>query len=150
MRGKRVVYRCSKGHLFTLYWWWPILGGITVIRLGFGGYMRCPVGNHWALVKTYKTQLTEEERQTLKQRERHDDRAVTTLSISVGVLLGLGSLVGSIFEQSWWLAGGFGLWVAVFGVALIRARRRGQRCVSPISPRPRERRRPRAPRPSSP
>ena len=65
MRGKRVVYRCSKGHLFTLYWWWPYLAGsFTVIRLGFGGYMRCPVGNHSALVKTYKTQLTEEERQT--------------------------------------------------------------------------------------
>lgn len=63
MRGRRVVYRCSKGHLFTRSWWWPAL---TAIRLGFALYMRCPVGKHWALVKIVKeADLTEQERENV-------------------------------------------------------------------------------------
>jgi hypothetical protein len=67
MRGRRVVYRCSKGHLFTHGWWWPMFGGaLTVVRLGFAGYMRCPVGKHWALVKCVEeADLTEQERENV-------------------------------------------------------------------------------------
>jgi hypothetical protein len=66
MRGRRVVYRCSKGHLFTHGWWWPMFGGAYVVRLGFAGYMRCPVGRHWALVKFVKeADLTEQERENV-------------------------------------------------------------------------------------
>ena len=64
MRGRRVVYRCSKGHLFTHGWWWPMYA--PGIRLGFAGYMRCPVGKHWALLKTVEeADLSEEERENI-------------------------------------------------------------------------------------
>jgi hypothetical protein len=47
--GGPVVVRCSKGHVFTTPW--SPLGSFTSIRLGGARWQRCPVGNHWALVK---------------------------------------------------------------------------------------------------
>jgi len=47
--GGKVTVRCSKGHVFTTTW--SPLGSFTSIRLGSARYQRCPVGNHWALVK---------------------------------------------------------------------------------------------------
>lgn len=64
MRGRRVVYRCSRGHLFTPGWWWPVY--VPRIRLGFAGYMRCPVGKHWALVEFVdEADLSDEERDNI-------------------------------------------------------------------------------------
>ena len=41
-------------------------GAFTVVRLGFAGFMRCPVGKHWALVKTVnEADLTEQERKNV-------------------------------------------------------------------------------------
>ena len=63
----RVVVRCSKGHLFATTW--SPLGSLTSIRLGFARFQRCPVGNHWALVKPVnEADLTDEERRTLDQQ----------------------------------------------------------------------------------
>ncbi len=59
----KVVVRCSKGHLFTTTW--SPLGSLTAIRLGSARFQRCPVGNHWALVKPVQdADLTEEDRKT--------------------------------------------------------------------------------------
>ena len=59
--GGKVVVRCSKGHLFTTTW--SPLGSLTSIRLGFARFQRCPVGNHWALVKAVSnSELTDEDR----------------------------------------------------------------------------------------
>jgi len=56
-----VVVRCRAGHLFTTIW----IPGASVksLRLGWWRYQRCPVGNHWALVKPVKVaELTAEQR----------------------------------------------------------------------------------------
>jgi len=45
----KVVVRCSRGHVFTTTW--SPLGSLTSIRLGCARFQRCPVGNHWALVR---------------------------------------------------------------------------------------------------
>ena len=121
MGGNRRVYRCSEGHLFSLNW--RAARGISVIKLGFAGYMRCPVGSHWSLVKAYYAELTEEERQTLNERERHDDQEMGKLNGSILVFLGLCQLVYAAVAQNWWLAAGGGVGVALGGVLFIRARR---------------------------
>jgi hypothetical protein len=52
--------------LFTTTW--SPLGSLTSIRLGFARYQRCPVGNHWALVKPVNdSDLTDEDRRIAAQ-----------------------------------------------------------------------------------
>lgn len=62
--GKTAV-RCSDGHLFTTTW---IEGGsLKAVRLGpLLRYQRCPIGDHWALIRPVKdADLTDEDRQAL-------------------------------------------------------------------------------------
>lgn len=60
--GNKLVVRCSKGHLFMATW--SPLGSLTSIRLGFARFQRCPVGNHWSLVRPVNaSDLTDEARQ---------------------------------------------------------------------------------------
>ncbi len=62
--GGKIVVRCSKGHVFKTTW--SALGSLTSIRLGAARFQRCPVGNHWALVKPVNdTELTDEDRRQL-------------------------------------------------------------------------------------
>jgi hypothetical protein len=59
--GANTVVRCRDGHLFTTIW----IPGVSVkaIRLGWWRFQRCPVGNHWTLVRPVKeAELSEEER----------------------------------------------------------------------------------------
>jgi hypothetical protein len=59
--GGKIVVRCSKGHVFTTTF--SPLGSLTSIRLGAARFQRCPVGNHWSLVKPVNdSELTEEDR----------------------------------------------------------------------------------------
>jgi hypothetical protein len=59
----QVIARCSQGHVFPTAWF---LGAFTSIRLGNARYMRCPVGNHWSLVRPVKQDdLTDEERRSV-------------------------------------------------------------------------------------
>ena len=60
----KVVVRCNKGHIFATTW--SPLGSLTSIRLGVARFQRCPVGNHWALVRpTNEADLNDEERRML-------------------------------------------------------------------------------------
>ena len=43
------IVRCSAGHLFTTIWV-PMMS-FKAARLGNARYQRCPVGNHWAIVR---------------------------------------------------------------------------------------------------
>ena len=66
--GGKIVVRCSKGHVFTTTW--SALGSLTSIRLGAARVQRCPVGNHWALVKPVKdSELTDENRRQLTAQD---------------------------------------------------------------------------------
>ena len=66
--GRKIMVRCSKGHVFTTMW--SPLGSFTSIRLGAARYQRCPVGNHWAIVKpANESDLTDEKRRLAE----HDD-----------------------------------------------------------------------------
>jgi hypothetical protein len=59
--GREVIVRCRRGHLFTTIW----IPGVSfkALRLGWWRFQRCPVGNHWTLVRPVKeSELTEEER----------------------------------------------------------------------------------------
>jgi hypothetical protein len=68
--GGKIVVRCSKGHVFTTTW--SPLGSFTSIRLGAARFQRCPVGNHWSLVKPVSdSQLTDEDRRQLAARDSH-------------------------------------------------------------------------------
>ncbi len=59
--GGKTVVRCRKGHLFTTTW--SPLGSFGSIRLGFGRFQHCPVGNHWSLVKPVaESDLSDDER----------------------------------------------------------------------------------------
>jgi hypothetical protein len=121
---KRYVYRCSHGHLFSwsLWAWWP--AAFPEVKLGFGRYMRCPVGNHWAVVRRVnETELTQQERETLKLREHHDDRVVGTRNGAAGVVIGASTLVITIVLKSWWWALVCVAWVAFFGTQFVLARR---------------------------
>lgn len=69
--GGNTIVRCRDGHLFTTLW---IPGAsLKALRLGWYRFQRCPVGNHWTLVKPVKdADLTAEE---LKAAEQiHDVR----------------------------------------------------------------------------
>ena len=62
--GGHIVVRCSKGHVFRTTW--SSLGSLTSIRLGSARWQRCPVGNHWSLVKPVNdSELTDEDRRQL-------------------------------------------------------------------------------------
>jgi hypothetical protein len=43
------IVRCSSDHLFTTIWM-PLVS-FKAARLGNARYQRCPVGNHWAIVR---------------------------------------------------------------------------------------------------
>ncbi len=65
LRGYRVggnlVVRCQQGHVFTTIW----IPGVSLkaIRLGWWRFQRCPVGNHWSLVRPVReADLSEDER----------------------------------------------------------------------------------------
>lgn len=64
--GGNTIVRCRDGHLFTTLW---IPGAsLKALRLGWYRFQRCPVGNHWTLVKPVKdTDLTAEEREAAEQ-----------------------------------------------------------------------------------
>ena len=64
--GGNTIVRCRDGHLFTTLW---IPGAsIKSLRLGWYRFQRCPVGNHWTLVKPVKdADLTAEEREAAEQ-----------------------------------------------------------------------------------
>jgi hypothetical protein len=57
------VVRCSSGHLFTIRPWPYNVGG----KFGFGRFLYCPVGGHWASCKS--AQLTEEDRRAFELGE---------------------------------------------------------------------------------
>jgi len=97
-------------------------GTFTVVRLGFGAYMHCP-GNHWALVRLYRADLTEEERQTLRTREPLDEQDGVALNSSIGVLVGVIDLVITLVVGNWWWALGAVLWTTLWSGFLIRASR---------------------------
>jgi hypothetical protein len=47
--GLRTIVRCHRGHLFTTTW---IPGAsIKALRLGPWRVQRCPVGQHWSVVR---------------------------------------------------------------------------------------------------
>ncbi|HEV3172340.1 MAG TPA: hypothetical protein VGZ32_18480 [Actinocrinis sp.] len=64
--GGNTVVRCRDGHLFTTFW---IPGAsLKAIRLGWYRFQRCPVGNHWSLVRPVKdADLTDEEREAAER-----------------------------------------------------------------------------------
>jgi hypothetical protein len=66
------IVRCSKGHVFTTIW----IPGVSFksIRLGGARYQRCPVGNHWSLVRPVpEDELTDEDR---RSAEEYRDTAI--------------------------------------------------------------------------
>ena len=61
-QGATRIARCSEGHLFTS----TVIPGASfrAVRLGSERYQRCPVGNHWSLVRWVDpSTLTPEERE---------------------------------------------------------------------------------------
>ena len=59
--GGNVVVRCRKGHLFTTIW--IPFASVKAIRLGRWRLQRCPVGQHFSLVRPVKeADLTEAEK----------------------------------------------------------------------------------------
>jgi len=64
----QIAVRCSKGPLFTAVW--SPLGSLTSIRLGVARFQRCPVRNHWAIVKPVnEADLIEEEERSAHERD---------------------------------------------------------------------------------
>jgi hypothetical protein len=59
--GGRVIVRCRDGHLFRTVW---VPGAsVKALRLGWWRFQRCPVGDHWTLVRPVKeSTLSAEER----------------------------------------------------------------------------------------
>ena len=69
--GGNTVVRCRDGHLFTTIW----IPGVSVkaLRLGLARVQRCPVGEHWTIVKPVKdADLSADEKQFAA--EHHDVR----------------------------------------------------------------------------
>jgi hypothetical protein len=59
--GGNVIVRCRRGHLFTTIW--VPLASLKALRLGWWRYQRCPVGDHWSLVRPVKeSTLTDAEK----------------------------------------------------------------------------------------
>jgi hypothetical protein len=67
--GANTVVRCREGHLFTTIW---IPGAsLKALRLGLWRFQRCPVGNHWSLVRPVrKSELTDDQ---LRAAHEHKD-----------------------------------------------------------------------------
>jgi len=64
--GARRIVRCGQGHLFTAVW----VPGAVAFRLGGARLLRCPVGEHWSLVRPVnEADLTDEERRNLEEDE---------------------------------------------------------------------------------
>jgi hypothetical protein len=64
--GGNVIVRCHKGHIFTTIW--VPLASLKAIRLGWWRLQRCPVGEHWALVRPVKAaELTDAERRSASE-----------------------------------------------------------------------------------
>jgi len=69
--GGNVVVRCQQGHLFTTLW--IPFASLKSVRLGWWRLQRCPVGQHWSLVRPVReSELTDAER--LLAREHKDIR----------------------------------------------------------------------------
>ncbi len=104
----------------------------TMIRLGFGAYMHCPAGDHWALVRrTKETELTPHELQTLELRERLDDRDVVKLNSSIGLLEGVVTLGITVVVHNWWGIAGSVVWVMLWGAVFIHASRNDRLAAAP-------------------
>ncbi len=87
--------------------------------------MRCPVGNHWALVRRVKVvELTERERQAV-EREPFGFFDGAKSAGALWVLIGLFSLIMSVVTQTWWLTALGALWICFWGAVLVLAIRRG-------------------------
>jgi tetrahydromethanopterin S-methyltransferase subunit G len=126
MLNGRYVYRCGQGHAFTLTpAWWRYSVSFTMIRLGFSGYTRCPVGNHRALVRLMdESDLTPEERQNLKLQERLGDQVGLKFNFSYELLIGVILLTITIATQSWLGVLASVLWIVLVVTVPIRVRRR--------------------------
>jgi hypothetical protein len=60
-QGYDRIARCSQGHLFTTIWI-PLIS-LKAFRLGNQRLQRCPVGQHWVLVRPVRDEdLTDDER----------------------------------------------------------------------------------------
>lgn len=59
--GIKTIVRCQSGHLFTTTW---IPGAsVKAVRLGPWRIQRCPVGQHWSLVRPVRpSKLSDAER----------------------------------------------------------------------------------------
>jgi hypothetical protein len=69
--GGNVVVRCRQGHLFTTIW----IPGVSLkaLRLGWFRLQRCPVGDHWTLVRPVRdADLSDDERRSAA--DHHDLR----------------------------------------------------------------------------
>lgn len=57
--GGNTVVRCRDGHLFTTIW----IPGFSLksLRLGWRRLQRCPVGQHWSMVKPVKESSLDDE-----------------------------------------------------------------------------------------
>jgi len=61
----KILVRCSRGHVFTTTW--SPFGSLTSVRLGFARLQRCPVGQHWSLVRPVKEGGVPDERRSPEQ-----------------------------------------------------------------------------------
>ena len=59
--GLRTIVRCHRGHLFTTTW---IPGAsVKAVRLGPWRLQRCPVGDHWSVIRPARAaKLSDDER----------------------------------------------------------------------------------------
>lgn len=65
--GFRTIVRCARGHLFTTVW----IPGASVksLRLGPWRIQRCPVGQHWTVIRPAKLEkLSDEEREAARSQ----------------------------------------------------------------------------------
>ena len=65
--GLRTIVRCHRGHLFTTTW----IPGASVksLRLGPWRIQRCPVGQHWSIVRpVQQSKLSDAERDDARSR----------------------------------------------------------------------------------
>jgi hypothetical protein len=65
--GLKTIVRCRSGHLFTTTW----IPGASVksLRLGAWRVQRCPVGEHWSVVRPVRPE-------SLSETERGEARSV--------------------------------------------------------------------------
>jgi hypothetical protein len=66
--GGNVIVRCRQGHLFTTIW--VPLASLKSIRLGWWRFQRCPVGQHWTLVKPVKEAALSDDERRLAAEQR--------------------------------------------------------------------------------